>query len=114
MPCPSPTERVLPEILRVGPIFWCFGRVSGTVTHKNALKTACRSLFRPPPPAFGYRHATFCLKFCVTDYLQIVMLNEVKHLYADSSLMNAQNGRALRMTGCRSVINEVAEAYAKE
>ncbi|MBQ6689612.1 MAG: hypothetical protein IJN02_10330 [Bacteroidales bacterium] len=50
----------------------------------------------------------------MTDYLQIVMLNEVKHLYADSSLMNAQNGRALRMTGCRSVINEVAEAYAKE
>ena len=25
-----------------------------------------------------------------------------------------QGGRALRMTGCRSVINEVAEAYAKE
>ena len=81
---------------------------------KTPSKLCDGPFFALRTPASGYRHATFCPKFCVTDYLQIVMLNEVKHLYADSSLMNAQNGRALRMAGCRSVIDEVAEAYAKE
>ena len=79
----APSRTKTPSKLRDAPFF-----VLRALSLPSAPISVLRFRFR-----VGYRHATFCPKFCVTDYLQIVMLNEVKHLYADSSLMNAQNDR---------------------